>query len=130
MHVAVQLEFKADRKEPLGVLVRRVAALFESAGLQPQIEASFSDGPAILRSTSAVERAIRKYPHLAPLERNDAPRLRANLPPIRRLTNLDSSMQFPLSDVLARQNVRCRHRGDRGSCTGMARAGKMIAPAS
>jgi hypothetical protein len=33
MHVAVQLEFKADPKEPLGVLVRRVAALFESSGL-------------------------------------------------------------------------------------------------
>ena len=73
MHVAVQLEFKADRKEPLGVLVRRVAALFESSGLQPQVKASFSDGPPVLRTTSAVERAIRKYPHLAPLERNDTP---------------------------------------------------------
>jgi len=101
MHVAVQLEFKADRKEPLGVLVRRVAALFESSGLQPQVKASFSDGPPVLRTTSAVERALRKYPHLAPRERNDTPRLRSDLPPIRRLTNVDSSMQFPLSDILA-----------------------------
>ena len=101
MHVAVQLEFKADRKEPLGVLVRRVAALFESSGLQPLVKASFSDGPPVLRTTSAVERAIRKYPHLAPLERNDTPRLRSDLPAIRRLTNLDSSMEFPLTDILA-----------------------------
>ena len=33
MQVAVQIEFKADRKEPLGELVRRAAALFESSGL-------------------------------------------------------------------------------------------------
>jgi hypothetical protein len=101
MHVAVQLEFKADRKEPLGDLVRRVAALFESSGLQPDIQASFSDGPPILRSTSAVERALKKYPHLAALERNDAPRLSPNLPPIRRLTNIDSTTPFTLADVLA-----------------------------
>ena len=101
MHVAVQLEFKVDRKEPLGDLIRRVAAFFESAGLEPEIQATFSDGPAILRSTSAVERAIKKYPHLAPLERHDAPRLRAELPPIRRLTNHDSRASFPLKDVIA-----------------------------
>jgi hypothetical protein len=101
MHVAVQLEFKADRKEPLGDMVRRVAALFESSGLQPDIRASFSDGPAGLRSTSAVERAIKKYPHIAGLERNDAPRLRVDLPPIRRLTNIDSPSSFALTDVIA-----------------------------
>ena len=100
MHVAVQLEFKADRKEPLGALVRRIAALFEASGLPPEITAGFSDGPAGIRSTSAVERALRKYPHLAHLERNDAPSL-GNLPPVRRLTNLDSPAPFPLPDVLA-----------------------------
>jgi hypothetical protein len=101
MQVAVQLEFKASRKEPLGALLRRVAALFESAGLQPEIEASFGDGPAGLRSTSTVERALKKHPHLAPLERNDAPRLQANLPTIRRLTNVGSPAAFALADVLA-----------------------------
>ena len=65
MNVAIQVEFKADRKEPLGGLVRRVVAEFERSGLQPQILATFSDGPAGIRSTSAVERAIRKHPHLA-----------------------------------------------------------------
>lgn len=44
MHVAVQLEFKADRKEPLGALVRRIAALFEASGLRTEITAGFSVG--------------------------------------------------------------------------------------
>ena len=102
MHVAVQLEFKADRKEPLGALVRRVGALFEASGLQPAIEATFSEGPPVgLRSTSAVDRALKKYPHLAPLERNDAPVLAPNIPAIRRLSNVDSEAPFPLADVEA-----------------------------
>ena len=63
MNVAFQIEFKADRKEPLGNLVRRVAAQFQQSGLQPEIVATFGDTPAGLRPTSAVERAIRKYPH-------------------------------------------------------------------
>jgi len=107
MRVAVQLEFKADRKEPLADMVRRVARLFESSGLEPTIEAGFGDGPAILRSTSAVERALKKYPHLAPLERTDAPQLLpgglppAGLPAVRRLTNTGSTHTFALADVIA-----------------------------
>jgi hypothetical protein len=101
MQVAVQLEFKADRKEPLGDVVRRVAALFASSGLEPALEASFSDGPAGLRSTSAVDRAIKKHPHLAALERNDSPQLQAGLPAIRRLTNAGSTAPFELADVIA-----------------------------
>jgi hypothetical protein len=106
MHVAVQLEFKADRKEPLGDLVRRVAALFESNGVEPVIQASFSDGPPTgLRSTSAVERALKKHPRLAPLERNDVPRIglvpSPNMPAIRRLSNTDSEEPFALADVVA-----------------------------
>ena len=101
MQVAVQLEFKAERKEPLGAVVRRVAALFASSGLEPAIDASFSDGPAGLRSTSAVERAIKKHPHLAALERNDSPQLQAGLPPIRRLTNTGATAPFELADVIA-----------------------------
>src|SRR5262249_305398 len=101
MHVAVQLEFKADRKEPLGDLVRRVAAQFESSRVPPEIQASFSDGPAVLRSRSAVERALKKYPHLAAFERTDSPVPQAGIPPVRRLTNVDASTVFPLADVLA-----------------------------
>ena len=107
MRVAVQLEFKADRKEPLGAMVRRVAQLFQSSGVEPWIEASFGDGPAILLSTSAVARALKKYPHLAPLERNDVPLLQpgalppAGVPPVRRLTNVGSAAGFALPDVIA-----------------------------
>jgi hypothetical protein len=101
MDVAVEVEFKADRKEPLGDLIRRVAAQFEQSGLQPEILATFSDGPPGVRATSAVERAIKKYPHLAPLERNDAPLQGAGIPPIRRLTNGDAANPFPIADILA-----------------------------
>jgi hypothetical protein len=60
MEVAVQVEFNAGRKEPLGDLVRRVAAQFERAGLHPDIVATFSDSPGGIR-TSAVARAIKKH---------------------------------------------------------------------
>jgi hypothetical protein len=73
MNVAVQVEFKADRREPLGDLIRRVAAQFERSGLQPDILATLSDGPPGVRLTSAVERALKKHPRLAPFERNDTP---------------------------------------------------------
>jgi hypothetical protein len=101
MNVTVQMDFKADRKEPLGDLVRRVAAQFERSGLQPEIFAAFSDPPAGIRPTSAVERAIRKHPHLARFERTDAPLQGANLPPIRRLTNGDPSNPFPMPDIVS-----------------------------
>ncbi len=101
MNVAVQVEFKADRKEPLGDLVRRVAAQFQANGLQPEILATFSDSPAGIRPTSAVERAIKKYPHLARFERDDAPLPRAGIPPIRRLTNGDPSNPFPIDEVIS-----------------------------
>ncbi|HEX7137487.1 MAG TPA: hypothetical protein VF219_06560 [Vicinamibacterales bacterium] len=101
MNVAVQLEFKADRKEPLGDLIRRVVAQFDRAGLQPDILATFSDGPGGIRITSAVERALKKHPHLARFERNDAPLKIPGIPAMRRLTNGDQSGPFPIADILA-----------------------------
>jgi hypothetical protein len=98
MRVAVQMEFKAERREPLGALIRRVAAQFERAALQPTVVASFSDGPAGL-ATSAVDRALKKYPHLARLERDDAPLPR--MPSVRRLTNSGGSHPFATEDVVA-----------------------------
>jgi hypothetical protein len=99
MNVAVQLEFKAERKEPLGVLIRRVVAAFERAGIQPETFATFADSPGGIQKTSAVERAIKKYPHLARLVRDDAPI--PNVPSIRRLTNGDPTNAFPMADLLA-----------------------------
>ena len=101
MNVAVKMEFKADRKEKLGDLVRRVAAALEQNGLEPQIVVTFSDGPGGIQSTSAVGRALKKYPHLAQFERNDAPLPGSGLPPARRLTNVDATKAFPIADLLA-----------------------------
>src|SRR5262245_31647284 len=101
MKVAVQFEFKADRKEPLGALIRRVAAQFAQAGITPAIVATFSDSPGGIRTTSAVERALKKHPHLAHLERHDSPFQAAGIPPIRRLTNSVPEQAFPIEDVLA-----------------------------
>jgi hypothetical protein len=101
MNVAVQMEFKADRKEPLGDLLRRVAAQFERSGVEPEILATFSDGPAGIRNTSAVERAIRKHPHLSRFDRDDSPMPGLAIPPVRHLTNGEPSNPFPMADILA-----------------------------
>jgi hypothetical protein len=101
VNVAVQVEFKTDRKEPLGELIRRVAELFDRNGLQAEVVATFSDGPGGIRHTSAVERALKKHPHLGRFERNDAPLQGPGLPTIRRLTNGEASNPFPMTDILA-----------------------------
>jgi hypothetical protein len=98
MQVAVRMEFKAERREPLGVLIRRIATQFERAGVQPTIIASFNDGPGGI-TTSAVDRALKKYPQLAPFERDDA--LSPRLAPIHRLTNRGVPHPFGMRDVLA-----------------------------
>jgi hypothetical protein len=88
-------------------LVRRAADAFEAAGLAPTIVASFNDSPGAIRKRSAVERAVRKYPHLVRFERDDAPLQTAGIPRIRRLTNVDASSPddpekpFPIADLLA-----------------------------
>lgn len=61
MKVAVQIDYKADRKEPFGALVRRIVAAFEDAGLEAVIEAAFSDSP-VPGGVSAIDRALKKYP--------------------------------------------------------------------
>lgn len=101
MNVAVQVDFKADRKEPLGALLRRVVAAFDGAGLLPDVQASFSDGPGGITKTSAVERALKKHPHLARLDRHDAPLPLPGIPSIRRITSDGSGQSFSLVDLLA-----------------------------
>lgn len=84
MKVTVTLELKADRKEPLGDLIRRVADLFDRAAATPRVVATFADGLGGSDRVSAVERAVKKYPHLAPFERSSSP-AGAFLPAARRL---------------------------------------------
>jgi len=97
MHVAVQLEFKADRREPLGDMLRRIAAQFEQAGLGVTTSATFSDG-MVASKTSAIDRALKKYPHLAAFLRDDAPL--PNMPAMRRLTS-QGTLPFAMEDVIA-----------------------------
>ena len=97
MQVAVQMEFKVDRRELLGALIRRVAEQFRQAAVEPNIVASFADGPSGI-TTSAVDRALKKYPHLTPLQCDDAPS--AGMPSVRRLTKRDESHAFAIEDML------------------------------
>jgi len=96
MQVAVQMEFKVDRRELLGALIRRVAEQFRQVAVEPNIVASFADGPSGI-TTSAVDRALKKYLHLTPLQRDDAPL--AGMPSVRRLTNRDESHAFAIEDA-------------------------------
>jgi hypothetical protein len=98
MRIAVQVELKADRREPLGALVRRVAAQFQQEAIQPTIVAFFTDSPGGT-TTSAVDRALKKYPHLAAFERKDSPV--PGMPSIRGLTNPDVQHTFEIKDLLA-----------------------------
>jgi hypothetical protein len=115
MNVAVHIQFKADRKEPLGEVIRRVAALFDRSGLQADVVASFSDGPAGIRNTSVVERALKKYPHLARFERDDAPL--PDLPPARDVLRASLGARGPLKptlvDAFTPRGYDCR--GDSGT---------------
>jgi hypothetical protein len=98
MQVGVVMEFKADRREPLGDMIRRVAGTFEQAGLSPMVDARFMDG-LTMRNVSAIDRALKKYPHLASFVRTETPR--PDGPVVRCLTTVEESQPLPLADVLA-----------------------------
>jgi hypothetical protein len=98
VQVLVRHEYRADRKEKLGALVRRVADSFESAGVNYHLRASFSDSP-VAGGVSAVACAVKKYPVVSSLERSDAPM--PGLAAVRRLSNTDEDVEFPLALILA-----------------------------
>jgi hypothetical protein len=77
--------------------VRRIVAAFKDAGLEATIAASFSDSP-VPGGISAVSRALKKYPALAPLDRQ-APLLPGS-PPVRLLRNEGPAESFPLESLL------------------------------
>lgn len=103
MDVSIQVEYKADRKEPLGEMLRRVMAAFAAAGIVPNVRASFGDGPAIagMNGVSAVQRALKKWPHLAPFEHTSAPAGIPGLLATRRLGDLAGPVALAWDDVLA-----------------------------
>ena len=95
MHVAVQMEFKADRREPLGDMLRRIAAQFEQAGLELTTGATFSDG-MVASKTSAIDRALKKYPHLeAMLAGGQFPQQAEALRLYRRIATMVTTAPLP-----------------------------------
>lgn len=66
MKLYVRHEYRASRKDPFGAMLRRIYGGLGQGGLEVQYRFTFADhlGPG---HVSAVERAAKKYPELAPL---------------------------------------------------------------
>jgi hypothetical protein len=79
MRVAEFTTFNANRKEPLATLVARLIEAVDAAGMAGRhIAAAFSDTP-VAGSVSAVARALKKMPELAPFATEDPPRVLTNM---------------------------------------------------
>jgi len=73
MRLGVVTKFKANRKEPLGAALARIHDAFAAAGLGPvRFGFGFSDSP-VSGGVSAVARAVKKRPELAPFETEAPP---------------------------------------------------------
>lgn len=64
MKVLINHEYKANKKEPFGELLRRLHGGVEQAGLPVSYQFAFADS-SMPGGVSAVGRAIKKFPHLA-----------------------------------------------------------------
>jgi hypothetical protein len=71
MNVLVQYEYRASKKETYGVLLRRLNKSLVEACLPVRYEFAFADSP-VGGGVSAVDRAVKKFPQLAPLVRTAA----------------------------------------------------------
>jgi hypothetical protein len=66
MEVLVQYQYRASKKEPFGVLLRRLHDVFLAAALPVSFDFVFADSP-VGGGVSAVDRAVKKFPELAAL---------------------------------------------------------------
>jgi hypothetical protein len=66
MDVLIQYEYRANKKEPFGVLLRRLHDGLVAAALPVSYEFGFADSP-VAGGVSAVDRALKKFPQLAAL---------------------------------------------------------------
>jgi len=66
MDLLIQYTYRASRKEPLGTLLRRLHEGMVAASLPVEYEFAFCDSP-LGGGVSAVDRAVKKFPQLAPL---------------------------------------------------------------
>jgi hypothetical protein len=69
MDVLIQYEYRAGKKEPFGMLLRRLHDGLAAAPLPVSYEFGFADSP-VGGGVSAVDRAVKKFPQLAALVQN------------------------------------------------------------
>src|SRR6267143_3797379 len=72
MDVLVQYQSRASKKEPFGVLLRRLHDGLVGASLPVSYEFAFADSP-VGGGVSAVDRALKKFPQLAALMQTSSP---------------------------------------------------------
>jgi hypothetical protein len=117
MDVLIQHEYRAGKKEPFGVLLRRLHDALVTAPLPLSYEFGFADSP-VGGGVSAVDRAVKKFPQLATLVQT------ASVPGMsgyayKSITGADSDLPFTtlsdLSDGLPRSlpfhSARVRYGG-------------------
>src|SRR5262249_19759764 len=64
MHVALVINFRASRKEPLADVLEQIHAAFPASGLgEPVVQFSFADAP-LPGFVSSVARVLKRYPDL------------------------------------------------------------------
>lgn len=97
MNVIVHQKHRANKKEPLAAMLRRILDGFAAASLTPEVTATFADGPDV-GGVSAVNRALKKYPDLIPFVSNEP--AMPGLPATQRLAGIQSGSKLPLDAVL------------------------------
>ncbi|HWE87110.1 MAG TPA: hypothetical protein VG267_19345 [Terracidiphilus sp.] len=78
MKLYIRHEYRTNRKEPFGAVLRRTYEGLGQGGQEVLYRFTFADATVSLGKVSAVARAVKKYPHLAPLVTT------APVPPILR----------------------------------------------
>jgi len=83
MKLYMRQEYRASRKEPFGAMLRRIYEGLGQGGLPVMYRFTFADAMVSMGGVSAVARAVKKYPHLAPLVTTQP------LPPALRVKDAD-----------------------------------------
>ena len=110
MKLYMRQEYRATRKEPFGDMLRRIYVGLSQGGVPVLYRFTFADH-LVPGMVSSVARAVKKFPHLAPLVTTEpvAPQLREKFPErtgppaiIGDATNLDFAQLAEVADGLPR----------------------------
>ena len=112
MKLYMRQEYRASRKEPFGAMLRRIYEGLGQGGVPVQYRFTFADH-MVQGMVSSVARAVKKFPHLAPLVTTEpvAPILRVKG---RRGQGRRRSGRRP--EVWSLRNWRSSLTGCRGLC--------------